>query len=127
MKTTASKVVQAVATTAFLVAAFALPASAKIGHRHHHAHYRSLTVAKPGDVAAAPDPFRGPGAIVTAPVAIASVVITLPFRAASSIFPATGNTPLILIGAPVHVASQVVQFPFNAVGSAFGAAPNTPF
>jgi hypothetical protein len=108
-----------------VAAALALTPSAQAheyGHHHHHyreAYYgRPLTVTKHHHhyyaepvAAAAPDPWH---------------VVSLPFRAANSIFPAYGDpatNPLIFVGAPVHVVAQAVEFPFYAVGTVFGGPP----
>lgn len=126
MQTTISKLARIAVSAVVLATAFTLPAAAKTYHHHHHHHYHSLTVSRmaPPPVMA-PDPFHGPGVIVTAPVALAATFVSLPFRAIGSVFPATGNTPLVIIGAPAHAIGQVVQFPFYVVGNAFGAAPAT--
>jgi len=81
-------------------------------------------------VAAAPDPFHGPAAVVTAPNAAAATVVSLPFRAAGYVFPAYGNpgaNPLVLVGAPIHAAGMIAEFPFYVIGSAFGAPPNVMY
>jgi hypothetical protein len=132
MQTKTMKLAHIAVATAVLATAFNLPAVATAHgyHRHHH-HYgygHALTVSRrayPAAVVAAPDPFHGPGVIITAPVALAATFVSLPFRAVGSVFPATGNTPLVIVGAPAHFAGQVVQFPFYVVGNAFGAAPAT--
>jgi hypothetical protein len=108
-------------------------------YRYYHHHYyrheayndRPLTVTKHRHRYYAPtvearDPWRGPVPIITGPNYVAATIVSLPFRAANSIFPAYGDpatNPLILIGAPVHVAAQVAEFPFYAVGTVFGAPP----
>jgi hypothetical protein len=128
MQTKTSKLALIATTAAVLATAFNLPAEARNYHRHHHHHYyaHALTVHHAYvEPVVAPDPFHGPGAIITAPVALAATFVSLPFRAVGTVFPATGNTPLVIIGAPAHFAGQVVQFPFYVVGNAFGAAPAT--
>jgi hypothetical protein len=75
-------------------------------------------------VAAAPDAFHGPAAIVTAPVAIAGTIVSLPFRVVEAVFPPHANDPRMLIGAPVHFAGQIAEFPFYVVNGAFGV-PST--
>lgn len=133
------------AGVAFVAAAFSLPANAHDlyrGYRHHHYHHysyygrshsyygRPLTVTSRhvyAPVVAGPNPYYGPGAIVTAPNAAAATVVSLPFRAVNTIFPPYGNTPLVLIGAPVHAAAMIAEFPFYVVGSAFGAPPNVVY
>lgn len=128
-----SKLVIAASMVAFS-AAFALPAAAADGHRlrhrhHHHDAGRELVITRhyqPQPVIAAPDPYHGPAAVITGPVAFGSTVVSLPFRAANSVFPPYGDpsaNPLVIVGAPVHVLGQAAQFPFYAVGSAFGAPP----
>ncbi len=72
-------------------------------------------------VAAAPDAFHGPAAIVTAPLAIAGTIVSLPFRAVEAVFPPRANDPRMLVGAPVHFAGQIAEFPFFVVNRAFGA------
>jgi len=121
MQTNKSKLAQVIAISAVAATAFALPANAyHHHHKHHHHHhagmYRPLTVAGP-----TADPFNGPAAIVTAPVAILATAVSVPFRAANALFPATPSSPLVVIGAPAHFAGQVVNFPFWVVGNAFGA------
>lgn len=105
---------------------------------HHHRHYyhheaysgRPLIVASHhryySPAQATNDPWRGPVPIITGPNYVAATIVSLPFRAANSIFPAYGDpatNPLILVGAPIHVAAQVAEFPFYAVGTVFGAPP----
>jgi hypothetical protein len=135
MKSRKAKLTQIVASVAVLAVASTLPAAAKYQHgrmhRPHHA--RVIDVSRHAarePVVASPDPFRGPAAIITGPVAIGSAIVSVPFRAAAAIFPTRGDpgaNPLVLVGAPVHVAGQFVQLPFTAVGSAFGAPPDTNF
>ena len=128
---------QIAASMVVFATAFTLPAAAKDRYseahwrrmHHHLAAGRPLTVTKRPyreSIVAAPNPFHGPAAIITAPVAIGATIVSLPFRAAGAVFPAYGNpavNPLVLVGVPVHVAGQVAQLPFYVVGSAFGAAP----
>jgi hypothetical protein len=124
MQTKTSKLALIATTAAVLATAFNLPAEAKYWHRHHHHYAHALTVRRAYvEPVVAPDPFHGPGVIITAPVALAATFFSLPFRAVGSVFPATGSTPLVVVGAPNHAIGQVVQFPFYVVGSAFGAAP----
>jgi hypothetical protein len=127
MQTKTSKLASIAVATAVIATAFNLPAEAYSRHHHHYHHgYHSLTVRREAPVPVyAADPFRGPGVIVTAPVALAATFVSLPFRALGTVFPATGNTPLVIVGAPAHFAGQVLQFPFYVVGNAFGAAPAT--
>ena len=129
-----SKVMLLAASAAVLAAGFTLPADANYrfhrGHHHHRYTGRVLTVTQAPQPVYAPDPFHGPAAIITGPVAIGAAVVSVPFRAAAAIFPPQGDpgaNPLVLVGAPVHVAGQFAQFPFYAVGTAFGAPPNTNF
>ena len=126
----------AVGAALVLTTAMAMPAAAKTHHhskhwrRHHHRlNDRPLTVSGRRHhefIVAAPNPYNGPAAIVTAPNAFAAEVVSLPFRAAAVVFPPVGNpavNPLVLIGAPIHFAGEVAEFPFYVVGSAFGAPP----
>lgn len=89
--------------------------------------YRPLTVGTRRQTyldgtsyAPAYDPYAGPGAIVTAPIAFGATLASLPFRAINSVFPAQGNTPLVIVGAPVHFAGQLVQAPFAIAQQPFG-------
>lgn len=86
--------------------------------------YRPLTVAPHAHSYYVPppayNPYRGPGALVTAPTHFAGTLAILPFRAINSVFPPRGNTPLTLVGAPVYAAGQLVALPFRMVESAFG-------
>ena len=147
MKTRILKLVQIATATVVFATAFALPGAAKdryseahwrMVQRHHYHHHlaaaeRPLTVTKRvyrEPIAAAPDPFHGPAAIITGPIAIVATIASLPFRAAGAVFPAYGNpgtSPLVLLGAPIHLAGQIAQFPFHVAGSAFGAPPNVAF
>jgi hypothetical protein len=124
MKMGIFQLAQIAATTVVFATALTLPivAEAHRYHHHHHHHYRSLTVTQ-APVVAASDPFSGPAVIFTAPIALAAAFVSLPFRAAGELFPATANDPRIIVGAPVHFVGQAVQYPFYAVGTAFGAAP----
>ena len=129
MQTRISKLAQAVTGVALLAGAYSLPAAAAVQHRviHHRIHHPvgagDLTVRTPAyrqPVAAAPDAFHGPGAIITAPVAIAGTIVSLPFRTVEVVFPPNANDPRVLVGAPVHLAGQVAEFPFFAINSEFG-------
>jgi len=127
MKTLLVKLTQ-VATVAVAVGAAPACATEGYGHVHHRAahhayHSSDITVRKNAGrepVAAAPDAFNGPAAIITAPVYIAGTFVSLPFRALAVVFPPNANDPRVLIGAPVHFAGQVADFPFSTVNSAFG-------
>jgi hypothetical protein len=134
-----SKLTQAVAGAALLVGAYSLPAAAAVEHRdfhHRFAHRTHHPVYGAGDitvrarahrepVAAAPDAFHnGPATIITAPVAIAGTLVSLPFRAVEFVFPPRANDPRVLVGAPVHLAGQIAGFPFFVVNGAFGV-PST--
>ena len=134
MQTRISKLAQAVTGVAILAGAYSLPAAAAVQHRdiHHRIAHRihhpvgagDLTVRTPAyrqPVAAAPDAFHGPAAIITAPIAIAGTIVSLPFRLVDAVFPSRANDPRVLVGAPVHFAGQIAQFPFFAVNGAFGA------
>jgi hypothetical protein len=145
MQTGALRLAKIAAGASILAMVFALPASAKVeyyhhhkyGHRtafgHHRAGPRELTVSRRGPVSpvvVAPDPYTGPNAIVTAPAALGATVVSVPFRAVNTIFPAHGDpsaNPLVLIGAPVHAVGQAVRLPFYAVGTAFGASPGIDY
>jgi hypothetical protein len=140
MRMGTSKLTQVLVSATILSAAFALPAiaAAPYGDSHsrstHRIHRRTaarpLTITKRYSrepvFVAAPDPFHGPAAIITAPVAVAGMIVSLPFRAIGAVFPPQGNpatNPLVLVGAPVHLAGQIAQSPFYAINSAFGVAP----
>lgn len=133
MQTYISKLAQA-AAVALLAGAFSLPAAAAVQKRdiHHRTMHRIHHPASNGDVvvrtpayrrpvAAAPDAFHGPAAIITAPVAIAGTIVSLPFRLVEAVFPPAANDPRMVVGAPVHLAGQIAEFPFFVVNSAFGA------
>ncbi len=130
-----SKLTQAVTVAALLAGAYSLPAAAaeqyrdihhRIVHRAHYpVHNNDLIVRKRAYrepvVAAAPDAFHnGPATIITAPVAIAGTIISLPFRLVEAVFPPRTNDPRVVVGAPVHLAGQIAEFPFFAVNGAFG-------
>ncbi len=136
MQIRTSKLTQAVAGAALLAGAYCLPAAAAVEHRdiHHRIAHRThhpvdtnvITVRKRANrepVAAAPDAFHGPAAIVTAPVAIAGTIVSLPFRLVEAVFPPRANDPRMLVGAPVHLAGQIAEFPFFVVNGAFGVPP----
>jgi hypothetical protein len=138
MQTRILKVAQVAVSVAVFATAFALPATAgdhsgdRRWHRHHN-HFaaadRPLTVRSRyrEPVLVSPDPYNGPAAIITAPVAFAGAVVGVPFRVIGTVFPAHGDpriNPLVLVGAPIHVAGQFAQFPFYVVDSAFGTPPN---
>ena len=74
-------------------------------------------------VAPAYDPYTGPKALVTAPIATAGNIVALPFRVLNANFPAYGNpgqNPFVLIGAPIHAAGQIAQVPFRAAQAPLG-------
>ena len=133
MQIRTSKLTQAVAGAALLAGVYSLPAAAeehryihhRIVHRIHHGVGNNDIVvrarANPEPVAAAPDAFHGPAAIITAPVAIAGTIVSLPFRFVEAAFPPRADDPRVLVGAPVHLAGQIAEFPFYAVNGAFGA------
>ena len=136
MQTHISKLAQAVAGVALLAGAYSLPAAAAVQYRdiHHRIVYRThhpvdtsfITVRKRAyrePVAAAPDAFHGPAAIITAPVEIAGTIVSLPFRVVEVVFPPRTNDPRVLVGAPVHFAGQIAEFPFFAFNGAFGVKP----
>jgi len=134
MQTRISKLAQAVAGVALLAGAYSLPAAAAeqyrdIHHRmvhrtHYPVHNNDIVVRRrvyPEPVAAGPDAFHnGPATIITAPVAIAGTIVSLPFRVAEAVFPPSTNDPRVVVGAPVHLAGQIAEFPFFAVNGAFG-------
>jgi len=128
-----SKLTQAVAGAALLAGAYSLPAAAAVEYRdtHHRIAHRTHHPVETGDitvrarahrepVAPTPDAFHGPAAIVTAPVAIAGTIVSLPFRVVEAVFPPHANDPRMLVGAPVHLAGQIAEFPFFVVNGAFG-------
>jgi hypothetical protein len=133
MQTRISKLAQAVTGAALLAGAYSLPAAAavqnpdihhRIVHRvHHPVGNGDIYVrrrANPQPVAAAPDAFHGPAAIITAPVAIAGTIVSFPFRAFEAVFPPRANDPRVLVGAPLHLAGQIAGFPFFVINNAFG-------
>ena len=136
MQTRISKLAQAVAGVALLAGATSLPAAAaeqyrdvhhRIVHRTHYpVHNNDIIVRRrvqPEPVAAAPAPdafHNGPATIITAPVAIAGTIVSVPFRVAAAVFPPNPNDPRVLVGGPVYVAGQVAGLPFFAVNRAFG-------
>ncbi|UDL93476.1 hypothetical protein LGH83_12865 [Lichenihabitans sp. PAMC28606] len=71
------------------------------------------------------NPYAGPAVLITAPVAFAGRIVSLPFEAINAIFPAQGNSPLTLVGGPVMAAGRFVQLPFRVAQAPFGG-PN-PF
>jgi hypothetical protein len=128
-----SKLAQAVAGVALLAGAYSLPAAATEQYVHHHVvahhthhmvHNNDIVVRRhvaPQPVAAAPDAFHnGPATIITAPVAIAGTLVSLPFRAIEAVFPPQPSDPRVVVGGPVHLAGQVAGFPFFVVNNAFG-------
>ena len=136
MQTHISKMAQAAAGVTLLAGAYSLPAAAAVQypdshHRivrrtHHPVYTGDITVRKrasPQPVAAAPDAFHGPAAIITAPVEIAGTLVSLPFRVVEVVFPPRANDPRMLVGAPVHLAGQIAEFPFFAINGAFGVKP----
>ena len=131
-----SKLAQGIVGVALVAGAFSVPASAAaqygdVHHRtmhrtHHRFHSSDITVRKSAPrvaVAAAPDAFHGPAAIITAPVEMAGTLVSLPFRAVAVMFPPRANDPRVVIGAPVHFAGQIAEFPFYAFNGAFGVRP----
>jgi hypothetical protein len=81
--------------------------------------------AAPEPVAAAPDAFHnGPATIITAPVAIAGTIVSVPFRVVEAVFPPRANDPRVVVGAPVYAAGQIAEFPFFAVNGVFGVPSN---
>ena len=135
MQINISKLTQTVVGAALLAGAYSFPAAAdvkhrdfhhRIGHRTHHSVGNDIIVtARPHTepVAAAPDAFHGPAAIITAPVAMVGTLVSLPFRVVEAVFSPSANDPRVLVGAPVHLAGQIAEFPFNVVNGAFGVPP----
>src|SRR5579863_1951083 len=118
MQTRISKLALAVTGVALLAGAYSLPAAAddvqhpsihrhRIAHRiHHPVGAGDLTVRTPAyrePVAAAPDAFHGPAAVITAPVATAGTIVSLPFRVVEDVFPPRADDPRVVVGAPVHL------------------------
>ena len=135
-----SKLAYAVVGVALLAGTYSLPAAADVQNRgiHHRIVRRTHAPAGANDVyvrkgayrepvASAPDAFHGPAAIITAPVAIAGTIVSLPFRLVEAVFPPRANDQRVLIGAPVYVAGQIAEFPFVAVNSVFGVQPTNYF
>ena len=134
MQISVSKLAQAVAGVALLAGAYSAPAAAaeqyrdvhhRIVHRTHQpVHSNDIIVRRrvhPEPVAAAPDAFHnGPATIITAPVAIAGTIVSVPFRMVEAVFPPHPNDPRVLVGGPVYAAGQVAEFPFFAINRAFG-------
>ena len=137
MQTRISKLAQAVTGAALLAGAYSLPAAAaeqypdihhRIVHRTHHPVDNNDLIVRQRvyrePVAAAPDAFHdGPATIITAPVAIAGTIVSLPFRVVEAVFPPLTNDPRMVVGAPVHLAGQIAEFPFFAINGAFGVQP----
>lgn len=88
--------------------------------------YHPLTVSpryRPMPVRPAYDPYHGPQAVVTAPIAAAATLAALPFHVINAVFPPYGDparNPLVIVGAPVHAAGQIAQLPFRAAQAPFG-------
>ncbi len=90
--------------------------------RHDRRASRSLTIhsAVPRPVPAyAYNPYMGPKAIITAPLALASTIVSLPFRVTDALFPYSGS-PVAVVGAPIHYAGRIAQVPFRIVEAPFG-------
>jgi hypothetical protein len=131
-----SRLAFAVAGVALLAGTYSLPAAAqdqnsdyrpRVVHRiHHRVGSNDIVVRRRAyseSVAPAPDAFHGPAAIITAPVAIAGTIVSLPFRLIGAVFPPRADDPRVLVGAPVYAAGELAQFPFVAVNSIFGVPP----
>lgn len=127
MQVRVSRLTFAVAGAALLASAFAGPAAAtttqtpvhhRVVHRYHHpvASHDIVVNARP----APPDAFHGPAPIVTAPVAIAGTIVSLPFRFVEAFFPYNANDPRVVVGAPVHLGYQIAELPFTTINGAFG-------
>jgi hypothetical protein len=128
MMTSLKRITQIIATLGILGATSAFPAVAAVRHNvhgrgvhriHHSVAPRPLTVTRQYR----PDPFHGPAAIITAPVAVAGMIVGLPFQAIGAVFPPAVNDPRVVVGAPVYAAGRIAQFPFYAIDSAFGVPP----
>jgi hypothetical protein len=133
MQIRVSKLALAVVGVA-LLGAYSLPASAaeqyrnihhRVVHRTHYpVHNNDIVVRRhvnPEPVAAGPDAFHnGPATIITAPVAIAGTIVSVPFRVVEAVFPPRASDPRMIVGAPVAAAGQIAEFPFFAVNGAFG-------
>jgi len=131
-----SRLACALAGVALFAGAYGVPTAAdaqnsdaaayRLRHPTHHVVGRNDVIvrrrAEPV-VAAAPDPFHGPFPIITAPVAVAGTVVSLPFRAVETVFPPSANDPRVVVGAPVYAAQQIAVVPFVAVNCAFGVQP----
>lgn len=114
------------ALAATTLAALCPAASAQaIPEARHRIASRPLTVRPVVPVAPAYNPYLGAKAIVTAPLAVAGTIVSIPFRVADAVFPRDPRNPLSLIGAPIHYAGRVAQAPFRVVEAPFGgsAAP----
>jgi hypothetical protein len=138
MRASTSRLIQIAAGVAIIGAVFAMPAAAATRHRRVHRRIVHVvhrpserlrleeTAAPPLTVTRQyyrPDPFHGPAAIITAPITLAGMIVSLPFRAIGAVFPAHGDpaaNPLVFVGAPVHFAGEIAGAPFYAVDSAFG-------
>lgn len=130
----------AVAGALLLACGFAQSAAAQTAYGYNGDPYaqprvyhssRALTVNRHyAPVAPAYDPYRGPQAVVTAPLAAAATLVALPFRVVNGIFPPYGDpaqNPLVLVGAPVHAAGQVAQFPIRVLQAPFGGYDYQPY
>ena len=126
----------ALLATGFTGAVQAQPAYAPYGYAQpaYAGPGRPLTVQRhyaPAPVVVTPayDPYYGPKALITAPVAVAATLVALPFRMVNAVFPAhgdVGQNPLVMVGAPVHAAGQIAQLPFRAIQAPFGGADYYP-
>ena len=124
----------ALAGVTFGGAVQAQPAYYADGTPAYYAPARPLVVTgrryAPVRVAPAYDPYAGPQAIITAPLAAASTLVALPFRVVNGVFPAQGNpaqNPLVIVGAPVHAAGQIAQVPFHILQAPFGGPVDADF
>ena len=72
-------------------------------------------------VAAAPDAFHGPAAIITAPVEIAGTFVSLPFRLVEAVSPRTPTIRAWWSARRFISPGRSRTFPFFAVNWAFGA------
>ncbi len=81
---------------------------------------RRQTLVRPAAPLRAYSPYTGLKAIVTAPIALASTIVSIPFRVTDAAFAHTGGTPLTVIGTPIHYAGRIAQAPFRIVEAPFG-------
>ncbi len=122
METIHMKRTALVAFAAVAMAGMAAPASAQAvtDARRQVRADRPLTVRHAAPVAPAYNPYVGAKALVTAPLAIASTIVSLPFRVTDAIFARSAGTPFVIVGTPLHYAGRIAQAPFRLVEAPFG-------